>query len=141
MQRIKILFTCIKKSILESSTSSASLFLIMLAESRSKCWTVSFSCSGRLQLCWSQLKASLNWLQVIHFPPILRHLGLPFLLLFWILFLIFLMLCCWKDVQFWNSLWNYFVCVSMNCYHTILHWLKQFILDKPKIKLIKLKVN
>lgn len=83
-----------RNSIFVSSTSSASLFRILLAESRSKCCMVSFSCNGREKVFWSQLKALLNWVHVISFPWIWRNLGLPLLLLFSMLFCIFLILCC-----------------------------------------------
>lgn len=83
-----------RNSIFVSSTSSASLFRILLAESRSKCCIVSFSCNGREKVFWSQLNALLNWVHVISFPWIWRHLGLPLLLLFSISFRIFLILCC-----------------------------------------------
>lgn len=87
--------TCSRNNILASIISSASLFLMILAESKFKCWMVNFSCSGSEKLCWSQSKALRNCFQVIDFPPILRHLGFPFLLLLYMLSLIFFMLCCW----------------------------------------------
>ena len=86
--------TCIRNNTFASIISSASLFLIILAESKFKCWMVNFSCSGSEKLCWSQSKALRNCFHVIVFPPILRHLGFPFLLLLYMLFLIFFMLCC-----------------------------------------------
>ena len=91
--RFELSFTCIKNSILSSSTSSAKWFLIFEAGSRLKCWSVNFSCRGRLKDFWSQLKASLKYCQVTFLPFIIRHRGLPLALLFSILFLIFFMLC------------------------------------------------
>lgn len=88
-----MLTTCIRNSILVSRTSSASLFLILLAESSSKCCKVNFSWRGREKFFWSQLEALLNWSQVIYFPLIVRHLDLPVMLLFSILLRIFLILC------------------------------------------------
>ena len=87
--------TCSRNNILASIISSASLFLMILAESKFKCWMVNFSCSGSEKLCWSQSKTLWNYFHVIDFPPILRHLGFPFFLLLYMLFLIFFMLCCW----------------------------------------------
>lgn len=86
-------YFCIRKSILSSSTSSAKRFLILEAGSRLKCWSVSFSCKGRLNDFWSHWKASLNCCHVTFFPWIFRERGFPLKLLFSKLFLIFFMLC------------------------------------------------
>ena len=87
------IFTCIKNSILLSSTSSARWFLILAAGSISKCKGVSRSCRGSEQLDWSQLKASSNIFQVTLLPSIIKHLGFLLSLLFSTLFRIFLKLC------------------------------------------------
>ena len=115
--------TCMRNSIFVSSTSSASLFRILLAESRSKCCMVSFSCNGREKVFWSQLKALLNWVHVISFPWIWRHLGLPLLLLFSMLFCIFLILCC--SITNWSK--SATIIASYFCFQLISgNWLTIF---------------
>ena len=68
-------FTCMRNRILWFRTSSAKWFLILASGSNSKCYVLSFSCSGRLHVFWSQFKCVFKLLPGHIFPLSLSNMA------------------------------------------------------------------